>query len=112
MDTELVDAVMVSVLAAVGAVGHKALTTVEAAAADATADPAEEDFRRALRGQVKKALAGADGVDDPELAADLTGILAAAGVSVSAIGVGAVAVSRNEGIISTGDGAVIIQHRR
>lgn len=143
MDTELIDAVMVPVLAAVGAMGHKVLTTVEdetadeavrlgwrllarlrrgrdgtgrpqleAAAADATADLAEEDFRSALRGQVKKALAGTDGVDDPELAADLTGILAADGVSVTAIGVGAVAVNRNDGIISTGGGATITQHRR
>lgn len=143
MDAELIDAVMVPVLAGLGAVGHKVLTTVEdeaadeavqasrrllarlrrgrdgtgrpqleAAAADVATDPADEDFRGALRGQVRKALAGTDGLDDPDLAADLTGILDAAGISVTASGTSAVAVGHNDGIISTGDSATITQHRR
>lgn len=51
------------------------------------------------------ALAGKDGVDDPTLAADLTQLLEAAGVRVSASGAGSVAVGHNEGIVSTGDQA-------
>lgn len=74
--------------------------------------PADEDFRAGLRGQVKKALSGADGVYDPGLAADLTRILADAGMTVSATATRAVAVGHNDGIISTGDDATITQHRR
>src|SRR4051812_44843964 len=82
--------------------GHRLLTRLrrgrdgterlqlEAAVTDVAAAPADEDFRGALRGQVKKALAGTDGAEDPDLAADLTGILAEAGVTVTATGPGAV----------------------
>ena len=85
---------------------------LEAAAADVAADPQDPDFQAALRGQVKKALGGIDGVEDPDLAADLAGLLAAAGVAVTASGERAVAVARNEGVIATGDNATITQHRR
>lgn len=84
---------------------------LEAAAADVAADPNDPDFQAALRGQFKKALSGTDGVDDPELVADLSGLLAAAGVTVTATGTRAVAVGHNDGIISTGDGATITQNR-
>ena len=102
---------MAPIWAALGAVGHKALTDVEdeaadetvklgrrllarllrrggskeparpqleAAAADVATAPRDEDFRVALRAQVRKALTGADGVDDPNLALDLKSLLAAA----------------------------------
>lgn len=48
---------------------------------------------------------------DPGLAADLTALLEAGGVRVSASGVGAVAVGHNEGIVSTGDRARNTIHR-
>lgn len=78
---------------------------LEAAVADAAADPQDADFHAALRGQVRKALTGKDGVDDATLVADLESLLEAAGVRVSANGARSVAVEHNEGIISTGDGA-------
>jgi hypothetical protein len=138
MDAGLLEAVMGPIWAALGVVGHKALSKVEdqaadetvrlgrrlldrlrhrggsgdaarpqleAAAADVAADPQDEDFRSALRGQVKKALSGTDGLKDEGLAADLKELLEAAGVRVSAEGAGAVAVGHNEGIISTGSNA-------
>ncbi|WP_034260375.1 hypothetical protein [Actinospica robiniae] len=135
MDPNLLEAVMGPIWAALGAIGHKALTDaeddaakgivglghkllarlrrrggstdparaqLEAAAVDVANAPDDEDFRAALRGQVKKALAGTDSVDDPSLVEDLTKLLEAAGVQVSAEGAGSVAVHHNEGIISTG----------
>ena len=144
MDASLLDAVMGPIWAALGAVGHKALSEaedetasgvvglgrrllarlrrrgdstgstnaaetarpqLEAAVADVTSDPDDQDFRAALRGQVKKALSGTDGVEDRSLIGDLEGLLEAAGVHVSAEGAGSVAVGHNEGIISTGSNA-------
>jgi hypothetical protein len=78
---------------------------LESAAADVTSDPDDEDFRAALRGQVKKALTSADGVEDQSLVADLKALLESAGVRISAEGAGSVAVGHNEGIISTGHNA-------
>ncbi|SEH03919.1 hypothetical protein SAMN05444920_14811 [Nonomuraea solani] len=46
---------------------------LEGAVADAVAEPADEDYAAALRGQIKKALAA-----DPALAAEIEGMLAAA----------------------------------
>ena len=138
MDAGLLEAVMGPIWAALGAIGHKALTDaedeaatglvalgrrlltrlrrnpaaaegarpqLEAAAANVAADPSDQDFRAGLRGEVKKALAGTDGAPDPTLAADLTGLLKAAGVHVTAVGERSVAVAHNAGIISTGDHA-------
>jgi hypothetical protein len=138
MDASLLDAVMGPIWAALGAVGHKALSEaedetasgivglgrrllarlrrrgdstdtarpqLEAAVADVTSDPDDQDFRAALRGQVKKALTGTDGVEDQSLVADLESFLEAAGVRISAEGAGSVAVGHNEGIISTGHNA-------
>lgn len=135
MDAGLLDAVMASIWAALGAAGHKALSDVEdeaadetvrlgrrlltrllhrggtqdsarplleAAAEDVATTPQDEDFRAALRAQVKKALTGADGADDSELASDLERLLRTAGTRVSAHGAGAVVVGHNAGIISTG----------
>jgi hypothetical protein len=78
---------------------------LEAAAGDVATDPDDADFCAALRGQVRKALSGDDGLQDPQLASDLTELLEMAGVSVTADGTGAVAVGLNNGIISTGDSA-------
>lgn len=144
MGVELLDAVMGPIVAALRAVGRKALSDaedqsasglvgagrkllarlrrsdgsgqparpqLEAAAADLAADPQDGDFRAALRGQVKKALAGTDGVDDPSLAEDLTRLLEATGIHVSAQGAGSVAVAENKGIISTGENATNTIHR-
>lgn len=144
MDAGLLDAVMASIWAALGAVGHKALTDAEDEAANesvklgrrllarllrrggskdparpqleaavgvAADNPQDEDFRLALRGQVKMALTGKDGVDDPMLAADLAHLLDAAGIQVSAGDARSVAVGHNEGIISTGDHASNTIHR-
>jgi hypothetical protein len=146
MGVELLDAVMGPIVAALRAVGRKALSDaedqsasglvaagrkllarlchrggsgsgqaarpqLEAASADVAADPQDADFRAALRGQVKKALAGTDGVDDPTLAADLARLLEAAGIHVSAEGAGSVAVAENTGIISTGPDATNTIHR-
>jgi hypothetical protein len=136
MDTDLLDAVLGPILAALGAIGHKALSNVEdetasglvglgrrllarlchrdaagkparpqleAAAADVAAEPADEDFRAALRGQVRKALAGSDGVEDRALIAQVQSLLKASGAWGSTSG--SVVVGHNEGIISTGPGA-------
>lgn len=78
---------------------------LEAAAEDMATMPEDEDFRLALRGQVRKAVSGVDGVDDRSLVADLEALLRAAGVRVSAKGAGSVAAARNDGIISTGANA-------
>lgn len=91
--------------------GEPARRQIEAAAAVSAADPEDQDFRSALRGQAKMALTGKDGVDDPALAEDLAQLLEAAGVHVTATGAASVAVSHNEGIISTGDRASNTIHR-
>jgi hypothetical protein len=137
MDPGLLDAVMGPIWAALGAIGHKALSDVEdttadetvrlgqrllarllrrgrsqdpvrpaleAAAQEVAADPQQDDFRGALRGQVRKALAGADAVADLDLAADLEGILKAAGkMIIVAQGTNAVAMDNNQGNVSFGD---------
>lgn len=129
MDPSVIDAVVSAVGAAAGAYGQAVLTAVEdeaasgtvslgqrllsllrqragnrlqveAAVLDAAAHPGDPDFRAGLRAQVRKALE-----DDPGLAAGLVALLAAGGVTVAA-GDRTVAVQRNDGIISTGDGAV------
>jgi hypothetical protein len=129
LDPSVVDAVVSAVGAAVGAYGQAVLTAaedeaasgtvrlgqrllavlrhragnrvqVEAAVLDAAAHPEDQDFRAALRAQVRKALGA-----DPGLAAEMTALLTAGGVTV-ATGDRAVAVARNDGIISTGDGSV------
>jgi hypothetical protein len=84
---------------------------LEAAVADVTSDPDDQDFRAALRGQVKKALTGTDGVEDQSLIADLETLLESGGVHISAEGAGSVAVGHNEGIISTGQNARSTIHR-
>ena len=76
-----------------------------AAAANFAAAPENEDLHEALRVQLRLALTGADDVDDPSLVGDLRGLIQAAGTYVSAVGVGAVSVGFNEGIVSTGEHA-------
>lgn len=81
---------------------------LEAAAAAAAANPADRGFEGALRGQVKKALAGDDGVDDPDLAADLAGILAASGVTVAASDTRVAAAGGHDSTTSSaGDGSTV-----
>ena len=144
MDAGLLETVMGPIWAALGAIGHKALSEaegeaadetvqlgrrllsrllqrggsrdsarprLEAAAADVATTPGDEDFRVALRAQVKKALTGTDGVDDLEIARDLASLLDAASVRATAHGDGAAAVGHNEGIISTGNHATNRIHR-
>jgi hypothetical protein len=66
--------------------------------ADVVADPGDEDAAAALRLAVRKALAA-----DPELRADVAGLLAAGGVSVTAAGDRSVAAQAISGIAATGD---------
>jgi hypothetical protein len=68
--------------------------------ADVVADPGDEDAAAALRLAVRKALAA-----DPELRADVAGLLAAGGVSVTAAGDRSVAAQTITGIAATGDNA-------
>jgi hypothetical protein len=129
LDPSVVDAVVSAVGAAAGAYGQAVLTAaedeaasgtvrlgqrllavlrhragnrlrVEAAVLDAAAHPGDPDFRAGLRAQVREALGA-----DPGLAAEVTALLAAGGVTIAA-GDRAVAVGRNDGIISTGDRTV------
>jgi hypothetical protein len=66
---------------------------------DLAAGPADEDAAAAVRLQVRKALA-----DDPALAAEIAGMLAAQTIHLEASGERSVATLTNNGIISTGDG--------
>ncbi|GAA2050061.1 hypothetical protein GCM10009839_65370 [Catenulispora yoronensis] len=86
---------------------------LEEAVGDLADNPEDDDFRAALRAQLKRALSGADKIDDPDLAADLAGLLQSAGMTVEASGQGSIAVGRNDGIISMGDRATnTINHNR
>lgn len=131
MDPSLVDAMMPSLTAAVAAYGASVLVRAEDAAAvetvrlgqrllarlrrnedvrpridvavqDLASALDDEDFRGALRAQLKKVLE-----DDADLASDLETLLAGSRVTVQATGARSVAVTRNDGIISTGDNATI-----
>jgi hypothetical protein len=118
------------VTAAIGAYGTAVLTRAEEAAADATVSlgqrillritgrgprpevegavedlaesPDDEDARAALRMQIKKALR-----EDPELAADIAGLLplaTARNVRIKASGPRSVAAHTIRGNVTTGDG--------
>ncbi|MDF6018154.1 hypothetical protein [Streptomyces sp. JH34] len=131
MDPSLVDAVMPSVTAAVAAYGANVLVHAEDAAAmetvrlgqrllarlrrnedvqpridvavqDLTSALDDEDFLGALRAQIKKALA-----EDTDLASDLKKLLTDSPVTAQATGTRSVAVTHNDGVISTGDNATI-----
>ncbi|WP_326999708.1 hypothetical protein OHA72_31780 [Dactylosporangium sp. NBC_01737] len=71
---------------------------------DLAADPADEDATAALRLQIRKAL-----TDDPALAAEIAGMLAAQTIHIEASGERSVATHTNDGIISTGDGATFLR---
>ncbi|MFJ2417491.1 MULTISPECIES: hypothetical protein [Streptomyces] len=131
MDPSLVDAVMPGVTAAVAAYGANVLVHAEDAAAietvrlgqrllarlrrnedvqpridvavqDLTSALDDEDFLGALRAQIKKAL-----VEDADLASDLKKLLTESPVTTQAMGTRSVAVTHNDGVISTGDNATI-----
>lgn len=131
MDPSLVDAMMPSLTAAVAAYGANVLVRAEDAAAvetvrlgqrllarlrrnedvrpridvavqDLASALDDEDFRSALRAQIKKVLE-----EDADLASDLETLLAGSRVTAQATGTRSVAVTRNDGIISTGDNATI-----
>ncbi|MGW3312009.1 hypothetical protein ACWDG9_36110 [Streptomyces sp. NPDC001073] len=131
MDPSLVDAVMPSVTAAVAAYGANVLVHAEDAAAvetvrlgqrllarlrrnedvqprinvavqDLASALDDEDFLGALRAQIKKALA-----EDASLASDLKKLLTGSPVTAQATGTRSVAVTHNDGVISTGDNATI-----
>jgi hypothetical protein len=137
VDTDLAATVVPYIAAAAGAYGTAVIDRVRDAAADATADatvsagrrllrrilrrdesampvteavrdlvedPADDDRVAALRLQLRKALAA-----DPQLAADVTAILA--GVATTAAGPRSVAVQQNSGIVQTGDGSAAWQGR-
>ncbi|MGI5373482.1 hypothetical protein ACQEV2_04345 [Streptomyces sp. CA-251387] len=75
---------------------------LEQAVNDASDNPGDEDFQAGLRAQIKKMLR-----DDPSLVTELTGMLAEAGVTLTASGERSVATKDNSGVISTGDNATI-----
>ncbi|GAA3357372.1 hypothetical protein GCM10017744_027730 [Streptomyces antimycoticus] len=131
MDPSLVDAMMPSLTAAVTAYGANVLVRAEDAAAvetvrlgqrllarlrrnevvqpridvavqDLASALDDEDFLGALRAQIKKAL-----TEDADLASDLKNLLAGSHVTVQATGTRSVAVTHNNGVISTGDNATI-----
>lgn len=70
--------------------------------ADAVADPQDEDAVAALRLAIRKALAAS-----PQLAAEVEGMLAGAGVSVTASGERSIAAQTITGIAATGDNTTI-----
>ncbi len=70
--------------------------------ADVVDDPADEDAVAALRLAIRKALAA-----DPELRTDIEGMLASAGVSVTASGERSIAAQTISGIAATGDNTTI-----
>jgi hypothetical protein len=74
---------------------------IESAVGDLANHPGDDDFRAALRAQIRKAFEV-----DPELEIDLVTLLKAGGVVFTASAPGAVTVESNHGIISTGDNAV------
>lgn len=74
---------------------------VDSAVGDLASHPGDDEFRAALRAQIRKAFEA-----DPELEIDLATMLKAAGVTFTAKAPGAVAVKSNYGIISTGADAV------
>ncbi|MFJ9351542.1 hypothetical protein [Streptomyces sp. NPDC101237] len=131
MEPSLVDAMMPSLTAAVAAYGANVLVRAEDIAAVETVRPGQrllarlrrnedarpridvavqelasalddEDFRGALRAQIKSALK-----EDVDLASELESLLAGSRVTAQAMGARSVAVTRNDGIISTGDNATI-----
>ncbi|MGW0885910.1 hypothetical protein [Streptomyces sp. NPDC002671] len=129
MSPSLVDAMMPSLTAAVAAYRANVLVRAEDAAAvetvrlgqrllarlrrdvqpridvaveDLASALDDEDFRGALRAQIKKALG-----EDANLASDLEKLLAGSPVSAQATGARSVAVAHNDGVISTGDNATI-----
>ncbi|WP_239677354.1 hypothetical protein [Natronosporangium hydrolyticum] len=76
---------------------------IEEAVADLGAHPDDEDFQRAVRAQLKKALA-----NDEQLRSDLAELLGGAGgVSVAAVGERSVAAQTISGVVVTGDDAKI-----
>jgi hypothetical protein len=70
--------------------------------ADAVADPQDDDAVAALRLAIRKALAA-----DPQLRAEVEGMLAAAGVRVAAVGERSIAAQTISGIAATGDNTTI-----
>jgi hypothetical protein len=79
---------------------------VVAAVEDLAQDPEDADRVAGVRLQIRKALAA-----DPQLAADVSDMLRAAGVVVIASGTRSVAANDNSGIIQTGDNANAGQQR-
>lgn len=75
---------------------------VEAAVLDVAEDPADEDRLAALRWQIRKAVAA-----DPRLAAELSEMLASAGVTITASGERSVAGHTISGVVITGDGGQV-----
>ena len=65
---------------------------------DVAEDPADEDRLAALRLQIRKAVAA-----DAELAAELSQMLASAGVTITASGERSVASQTISGVVITGD---------
>jgi hypothetical protein len=70
--------------------------------ADVAADPQDEDAVAALRLAIRKALAA-----DPQLRTEVEGMLASAGVSVTAAGERSIAAQTITGIAATGDNTTI-----
>ncbi len=70
--------------------------------ADAVADPRDEDAVAALRLAIRKTLAA-----NPELRAEVKGMLAGAGVTVTASGERSIAAQTITGIAATGDNTTI-----
>ncbi len=75
---------------------------LEQAVSDAVDAPQDEDFQAALRAQLKRAL-----LADPDLVAELAGMLPASGDAFTASGERSVAVKDNSGVIVTGDDASV-----
>jgi hypothetical protein len=75
---------------------------IGSAVTDAAEHPDEEDYTAVLRVQIRKALEA-----DPQLASDVAGMLANAGVSIVASGDRAVAAQDISGIVLTGDHSTI-----
>ncbi len=75
---------------------------VQEAVTDLAEDVTDEDRVAALRLQIRKALGA-----DPQLAAEVRGLLAEAGVSVTASGDRSIAAQTISGVAVTGDGAQI-----
>jgi hypothetical protein len=83
---------------------EESAAAVQQAVDEVAQEPGDEDRVAVLRAELRRALQA-----DPQLAADVAGLLGEAGVMVTASGTRSVAMRDNSGIVQTGDGSAAWQ---